>query len=663
MTDIERLEKKLRSPDPEERREATIDLGRGGDPAVPLLFRAMADPDWRVRKTAVEAIVSTGGEGVVTGLIRALSAQDNAGMRNSAIEALIRIGSPTVDTLLPALRTPDPDVRKFIVDILGDIGDVRAVPDLIKMLGDVDDNIRIASAEALGKLRDPRAVDALLSCLSRSDLGWLDYAAAEALGEIGDERSLQPLLAALNRSSLREPILSSLGKIGNASTLAPLLAGLSDPLRIVREVSVMALAAIAHKCTPLEQQVVARTVRAGVNDAAADLLQEMLASSSGELLKALVALVGWIGREGSIRTLLLLLTEEELEEPVAKSLRYLTKSEAVSLIGWLSNGNALIRRTVARVLGEVGCLEAEQALIDLLNDENGHVRSSAAVALGHLQSKPAIAPLIGLLADEYESVQETAIVALAEIGDDSMLDGLIKDFSTRDAHQRKNISLLLGKFTSDKAVAALAFALKDEEPEVRKAVVLALREVPAGKSLKSLLLAITDDDPEVRMLAADALSALNAPETFSALVPLLEDNDLWVRAAAARGLGRIGGERAGTILMAHLGTATDIFLLALVEALGKIAFGGARETLTELIDHPDPEVRKTVLAALSGFTGETVRQAVKARLSDPHWSVRKAAIDVLRQKRDTTVESLLDTIARSDPDSSVRQTAKEALGK
>ena len=60
------------------------------------------------------------------------------------------------------------------------------------------------------------------------------------LGEIGDERALGPLLAALDRSSLREPVLESLGKIGNANTIGPLIASLADPLRIVREVSIVA---------------------------------------------------------------------------------------------------------------------------------------------------------------------------------------------------------------------------------------------------------------------------------------------------------------------------------------------------------------------------------------------------------------------------------------
>ena len=79
MPDIELLGRKLESRDAEERREAAIDLGRSGSRAVPLLFRALADTDWRVRKTAVEALVGLADEQVIDGLVQALSSHDNAG--------------------------------------------------------------------------------------------------------------------------------------------------------------------------------------------------------------------------------------------------------------------------------------------------------------------------------------------------------------------------------------------------------------------------------------------------------------------------------------------------------------------------------------------------------------------------------------------------------
>jgi HEAT repeat protein len=662
MIDLEALAHKLQSSDAEERRVAAVDLGRAGKEAVPLLFRAMADKDWRVRKTAVEALVEIEGESVITGLIEALKTEDNAGARNSAIEALIQIGGPALDALLPVLTIPDPDVRKFIVDILGDIRDPLAVTELItRLVEDEDENIRVAAAEALGKIRDPRAVDALLGCLHRYDQGWLDYAAAEALGEIGDGRALGPLLAALDRSTLREPILESLGKIGDANTINPLIVSLADPLRIVREVSIVAIAAVYRKSNESDQQKILEAVRARISDSAVAYLEEVLISSSGDIQKAAIALLGWTGREGSIRKLLSLLNEEELQESVAETLTHIGKDRAGFLLPYLANDNALIRRTVAYVLGEVAYAEGEESLLPLLQDENGHVRSTAAAALGRLKSRRAVAPLLDLLADEYENVQETAIHALSLIGDESMLDGLIKEFSSRDAFLRRNIAELLGKFTSEKAVDALAFALKDEEPEVRKAVVKGLGNASGPKAFRSLLLATTDDDPEVRMLAAESLGASGAPEAQEALIALLADADLWVRAAAARSLGQFGGDKAGQVLVEHLGTASDIFLLALAEVLGKLHVGQACSPLLKLIDHEDPEVRKTVLVALAGYEGDEVLRAVIARLSDPHWSVRKAAVEALMRRQDTGVKAILAKIADGDPDAAVRQAAYEAL--
>src|SRR5512145_3092854 len=120
MSNLEETGGRLESSDAEERREAVIDLGHLGAEAVPLLFRSLGDREWRVRKTAVDALVAIGGARVVEGLLDALNAPDNAGARNSAIEALVRIDGPAVGALLPRVETPDPDVRKFVVDILGD---------------------------------------------------------------------------------------------------------------------------------------------------------------------------------------------------------------------------------------------------------------------------------------------------------------------------------------------------------------------------------------------------------------------------------------------------------------------------------------------------------------------------------------------------------------
>ncbi len=663
MSALDHLKRKLESSDAEERREATVDLGRAGPQAVPLLLYALGDRDWRVRKTAVEALVSLGGPDVVSGLVRCLSVEDNAGARNSAIEALVQIGPPTVEAILPLLATPDADVRKFAIDVLGDIRDRRPVPEIVARLSDDDENVRVAAAEALGKIKDPRAVVALTACLTSYEQGWLDYAAAEALGEIGDEKALGPLLAALGRSSLREPVLESLGKIGNLQTLSPLIHGLADPLRIVREVSANALAAVHRKLAPDERPKIAEAVRQAVSEKAADFLEQMIDTSGGELQKAAVMVLGWTGRAAAVPKLLELLREEDLEEPVIQSLRSIGSAAVPSLLDRMHDDRVLVRRVAVKVLGSLGRQEAEGDLITMLKDENGHVRGSAAEALGRLRSVRSVAALTQLLEDEYESVQECAVRALAAVGDESVLDDLLTNFSARDAGMRRNIVRLLGRFGSDRAVDALAFAIKDEEADVRKAVVIALDGAPAGRADQPLLIAITDDDPEVRMLAAEALARTGSDTAAEALVPLLDDEDLWVRAAAARGLGRLGVARFGAVLAGHLERASDIFLLALVDVLGRMPIAEAEGPLLALADHEDHEVRKTVLQALTAYDWGRVRPVIAAHLTDEHWSVRKAAVEALRLRPDPALDILLEGMAETDPDATVRRTVRETLGR
>ena len=58
-----------------------------------------------------------------------------------------------------------------------------------------------------------------------------------------------------------------------------------------------------------------------MSDRAVDFLEEILITSAGELQKAAVAVLGWVGRESSIKKLLALLKEEDLEEPMLHALK------------------------------------------------------------------------------------------------------------------------------------------------------------------------------------------------------------------------------------------------------------------------------------------------------------------------------------------------------
>ena len=60
--------------------------------------------------------------------------------------------------MLYEVITPDQDVRKLVLDILGEICNPSAVPVMLAALADPEPNVKAAAAEGLGKLRAVEAV-------------------------------------------------------------------------------------------------------------------------------------------------------------------------------------------------------------------------------------------------------------------------------------------------------------------------------------------------------------------------------------------------------------------------------------------------------------------------------------------------------------------------
>jgi HEAT repeat protein len=121
-----------------------------------LLFAAMGDENWRVRKEAVAVYVHAApDQHSIKLLLELLRDDDNAGLRNSAAEAAIRLGSASVPLLVFLIDDHDAEVRKFVIDIMGAIAAPAFVPSLLRSLHDPDVIVASAAAEQLGILGDP----------------------------------------------------------------------------------------------------------------------------------------------------------------------------------------------------------------------------------------------------------------------------------------------------------------------------------------------------------------------------------------------------------------------------------------------------------------------------------------------------------------------------
>ncbi|MCZ7550918.1 MAG: HEAT repeat domain-containing protein [Anaerolineales bacterium] len=246
---VELLIESLRDEDISVRLDAINALGKIGDPrALDALISMLKDME--VGIATIEALGKIGDTRAVEPLIRELRFHES-----DAADALVNIGAPALEALLAALHSEFNRVRAVAAQVLGRIGDARAVKPLIFALEDGDPNVRIsvinalaeigeisavealaaeskhvtgnlklsfnspvrlAALRALIKIGDPLVIERLVNALKDSDND-VKLWAINTLGEIGDSRAVEPLMEKFKKDDFRDVALKSLAKIGSPS--------------------------------------------------------------------------------------------------------------------------------------------------------------------------------------------------------------------------------------------------------------------------------------------------------------------------------------------------------------------------------------------------------------------------------------------------------------
>jgi HEAT repeat protein len=125
-------------------------------------------------------------------------------------------------------KSEDPRVRQYLALTMGNLGDPRAVPALVKGLNDTDIENQIYTLWALGSIGDGSAVPNILGRLTSSEAA-VRKTAAYVLGVIKDPAAIHDLQVALNDSNndVRWNAAMALAQMNDASG-AEILVGLLD---------------------------------------------------------------------------------------------------------------------------------------------------------------------------------------------------------------------------------------------------------------------------------------------------------------------------------------------------------------------------------------------------------------------------------------------------
>jgi HEAT repeat protein len=184
----------LKHQDEAARLTAAAILGHLLDPrSADALVDAMADPILRdIAVTTLKKLTAI--RTCIDEAFEKLRSTEDPGereqVRMEVVQQLLAIGRPSVEILIEYLRDDDWIVREAAADLLGKIGDVRAVEGLIERLRvDKDTGVKELAIKALGLIGDARPVELLIEAIP---IRPLRIFAVEALAKVKDIEALRP---------------------------------------------------------------------------------------------------------------------------------------------------------------------------------------------------------------------------------------------------------------------------------------------------------------------------------------------------------------------------------------------------------------------------------------------------------------------------------------
>ncbi len=233
MTRVENLyvnsKELLNSSDPAEKCMAIESLMNEtlDDETLKYICSLVEDRDKGVRNS-VDIMLSTNPSNQIPGFLVKYISSVNISTRNLAGEILLKIGSKAIDAMLKYLDSGTDDDKKFIIDIMGLIGDSKAGEPILEIMKVNDnDNVVLACVEALGNLAFLDSLDFLFQVYEKNEL--FKPTIIEAFGKIGSKRALDFITLKYNEEDdlIKFSIIESLGLIGDVESFFFLLSELS----------------------------------------------------------------------------------------------------------------------------------------------------------------------------------------------------------------------------------------------------------------------------------------------------------------------------------------------------------------------------------------------------------------------------------------------------
>ena len=576
-----------------------------GAAAVAAVAPLLRSEDAPVRNSAMDILREIGSDDIK--ILAALLHDDDPDIRIFAADILGTSNSPVAVSILCEALEHDPEVnvRYQVCISLGSLGSADAAPALSGALRD-EEWVQFAAVEALAKIRAESCVDILISALQDcSEL--VASTIINALGEMGNVRAVPILLQRLDTSSgpLRNTIVKASVQILGAPSLglfAPkelatfrsyLLVALTDEDEEIVQAALTGLSGLgdveatravlrlAGRLDPMREHDLLLSAlhcltAIGYNEG----LREGLASGDEQIVRAAVEVCGNVG----------------------------CRRCAGLLVEAFETLDRDMRRAAAHHLSRIGDKSDVSFFMELLeNADDPHIIKEALHFLGVQTSCVNSSPLLlRCIEHPYDDVKEAALEACLALHDDEVnarLTGMAHD---ADPVRRMMAVYSMGRINAGDYLSSLEEALEDPVPDIRKVALEAIGGLCGEDPKRFELLAprLSDESREVRLGLVELAGEVVTPESTDLLAKALDDSDDWVRIRAVESLGRRRVAKVLPELVHMLEDGELLVTLKIIEALGAIGGKTAFRALLSLTGHEDPDVQRAVAEAIAHIREE-----------------------------------------------------------
>ncbi len=504
----------IHDPEVNVRYQVAISLGEIKDPkCVEVLKQAIADEEW---------------------------------VQYAAIGALAKIrDTQSVDVLLQALDTVSPLVVSIIIEALGGISAVKAVPRLLEYLAKWDGPIRIKALKAIIQILGPNA----LSFLGAQQLTSFQEYMIEALKE-KDEETLMVILSGLSSVGMDPAVTKAildLGKRIDANVQLELLQKIIDTLKLI-----------------------------GYNEE----LENALSSDNEVVRRIAIETCGGLQGKGGRFVL-----KRHFEQMNSED-----KKHAINLMATNSDEHDIpffVNHLEHSQEPEVIC-----AALRFLGVKQKHVESAPT--------------MIKFLESEDQNIHDAALEACLALEDEETVLKITSYKDNERADLRKMAVYTMGYINAEFFFEDLAKAMDDSDSSVRKTAIEAIGYgLPESETKnKMLMFAMQDEDKEVRLNTVGIMSEQMNEELIPTLVTALSDTDDWVKMRALEVLGLYKIDSVVQTVIDMIPNSEKLVKLKIIETLALIGGDQAFQALLGLVDSDDSDIQHAAQVAMESITRE-----------------------------------------------------------